>query len=749
MQLNLLVLSYVGAAAVSAGVALVVWRRRDMAGSGELALLMLAVGWWLLASAFEAASPELPSKLAWTVVAYPGIEAAPVAYLLFVFAWTRQNGWLTRPLIALLLVVPTVSVVMAATNQWHHLLWPTVSLVDAWGVTAVYEHGPWFWVEAAYAYCLVGVGLMALAVAIYRYPVAYAGRIRLVIIASALPAMASVAYAAGLGTWVHADLSSVAFAISGVIGAWAVLRSRLLDIIPVAWATLVDSLGDAVIVLNPERQIVALNVSATKMLGVGGESVGQSFDLELRGFPELVWLSRQVGNHETEIAIGPAQHGELGPDEPTIPPETPRWLNVRVTQIADSRGLPIGWLVALRDVTERQEFEAQQRAAEEREIELDARLRQSAKMEAVGQLAGGVAHDFNNLLTAIRGFAELHLADHPLGDPGRDDVIEIERAAERATELTRGLLAFGRRADVRPTPIDLAEVASDAVVLLRRLVGEHIVVRLDVTTQTAGVLADRVQIDQVLLNLAANARDAMPAGGILAISVKAADLGVEFVETHPGARAGSHVLLEVSDCGVGMDEATQAHLFEPFFTTKPLGEGTGLGLASVYGIVKQAGGYIDVESSPGEGSIFRVYLPALNVAPAETSAKPAVGQPCRDGTETILLVEDESAVRLFAQRVLQDRGYRVLALGDPRLALDTARRDPGAFDALVTDVVMPAISGPALAQLITELRPGLPILFMSGYGGSAVPAGTPAPLLKPFNAPELADAVGALFGRTD
>jgi CheY-like chemotaxis protein len=198
-----------------------------------------------------------------------------------------------------------------------------------------------------------------------------------------------------------------------------------------------------------------------------------------------------------------------------------------------------------------------------------------------------------------------------------------------------------------------------------------------------------------------------------------------------------------------MDEATQAHLFEPFFTTKPPGEGTGLGLASVYGIVKQAEGYIDVESSPGEGSVFRVYLPSLKVAPPEMSAKPAVGQPCRDGTETILLVEDESAVRLFAQRVLQDRGYRVLALGDPRLALDTARRDPGAFDALVTDVVMPAISGPALAQLITELRPGLPILFMSGYGGSALPAGTPAPLIKPFNAPELADAVGALFGRAD
>ncbi len=749
MQLNLLVISYVCATAVSAGVALVAWRRRDMAGAGELALLMLAVGWWLLASALEAASPDLSLKVAWTVVAYPGIECAPVAYLLFVFAWTRQNGWLTRPRMALLMVVPAVSVAMAATNQWHHLLWPTVSLVDAWGATAVYEHGPWFWIEAAYAYCLIGVGLMALVVAIYRYPIAYAARIRLVIIASAVPAVASAAYSAGLGASVHADLSSVAFAISGVLGAWAVLRSRLLDIIPVAWSTLVDSLVDAVVVLNPERRIVALNMSATNLLGVGGEALGQDFDFALHGFPDLVSLSRQVDEHEAEISIEPSQPGTAGAQIPTIPSASARWLKVRVTRISDGRGLHIGWLVTLRDVTERRAFEAQRRAAEAREIELEARLRQSAKMEAVGQLAGGVAHDFNNLLTAIRGFAELHLVDHPVGDPGRDDVIEIERAAERATELTRSLLAFGRRTEVRPTPIDLAEVASDAVVLLRRLVGEHIVVRLDVTTRAACVLADRVQIDQVLLNLAANARDAMPGGGILAIAVKAADLGIGFVEAHPGAHVGSHVLLEVSDSGVGMDEATQAHLFEPFFTTKPPGLGTGLGLASVYGIVKQAEGYIDVESSPGEGSVFRVYLRALDVAPPEMRAKPAVGRAGRDGTETILLVEDETTVRVFAQRVLQDRGYRVLALGDPRLALDTARRDPGAFDALVTDVVMPAMSGPALAELVTELRPGLPILFMSGYGGSALPAGTPAPLAKPFSAPELADAVGALFGRAD
>jgi len=368
-------------------------------------------------------------------------------------------------------------------------------------------------------------------------------------------------------------------------------------------------------------------------------------------------------------------------------------------------------------------------------------------MEAIGRLAGGVAHDFNNLLTAIRGFAELHLAEHPPGDPGRADVLEIMRAAERAAELTHGLLAFSRRAEVHPAPLDLVAVARDAAVLLRRLVGDNIIVRIDASPNVPPVLADRAQIDQVLLNLAANARDAMPAGGTLVIAVSHVTISRPFVTAHPGARTGRHVLLEVSDTGVGMDETTQAHLFEPFFTTKPSGEGTGLGLASVYGIVKQAGGYIGVETRPVGGSVFRIYLPAIEGAAPEALGEPAVDRAHGGGSETILLVEDETGVRLFAERVLQEHGYRVRAFADPGVALDAVIGDPGAFDALVTDVVMPTMSGPMLAERIAALRPGLPILFMSGYETAALPAGSTPPLAKPFGAYDLADAVGGQFGR--
>ena len=508
------------------------------------------------------------------------------------------------------------------------------------------------------------------------------------------------------------------------------------DIIAGAWSTLVDSLSDAVLVLGPEGRLVAFNASATRLLGLREEAAGQVFDEVALEPPELVAICGGAGDRETEILVGSGK------------PQPERWLSVRVTDIGDGSGNLAGKLVVVRDVTEHRALENERRAAGDRELELASRMGHSARMEAVGQLAGGVAHDFNNLLTAIRGFAGLHLAEHPPNDRGLEDIVEIQRAAERAAQLTQGLLAFSRRAEVHPAALDLREVAGEAVALLSRLVGENIVVRLDASAEVPCILADRVQIDQVLLNLAANARDAMPAGGVLGVSVKPATLTEGFVASHPGAQVGGQVLLEVSDTGVGMDEATQQHLFEPFFTTKPRGEGTGLGLASAYGIVKQAGGYIDVESHPGAGSVFRIYLPALERATPEARSRPKAGPIRSHGTETVLLVEDDAAVRRFAQRVLQGSGYRVVAFNDPGAALEAVMADPGSFDALVTDVVMPTMSGPNLAARIEAVRPRLPALFISGYGAKTLPAGAPPRLAKPFSGSDLADAVGALFGRS-
>jgi diguanylate cyclase (GGDEF)-like protein len=354
MQLNLLVMSYVASAAVSVTVAIAAWRRRYMVGARTLALLMLAVCWWLLASALEASARDLSAKVVWAVVAYPGIESVPVLYLLFVLGWTRQDKWLTRPMIVLLLVVPLISVGVAATNDWHHLLWPSVTLIDAWGATAVYEHGPWFWVEVGYAYSLVGVALLALVVAIYRYPAVYSPRIRLVIAASLVPIAGSLLYVAGMNEFVHADLSSIGFAIPGGIAAWAVLRSRLLDFVPVAWPTLVDSLADAVLVLDPERRIAAVNQSATRLLGIEPDALGQRIGQALDRFPRLVAVCQGRGHQEVEIPM-PSQPSSV-PEREAAPPQADRWLNVRVTEIADMRGRDAGSLVVLRDVTERRQM---------------------------------------------------------------------------------------------------------------------------------------------------------------------------------------------------------------------------------------------------------------------------------------------------------------------------------------------------------------------------------------------------------
>ncbi len=347
MQLNVLVLSYLASAALSAGVAYVAWRRRQMVGARGLAFLMVAVAWWLLANALEASAVTLSAKTFWAVVEYPGIEMAPVLYLLFVFGWTRQDGRLTRRRVALLMIVPLVSVGMAATNDWHHLLWQSVRLIDAWGVTAVYDHGPWFWVEAAYAYAVAGAGILALVVAIYRYPQVYSSRIRLVIAASIVPVVFSVLYAAGFDSSVHADLSSIAFAIAGLIAAWAVLRSRLLDLVPVAWPTLVDSLADAVLVLDPEGHLVVFNPAASRLLGIDRKAAGRPIEEVLPQYPELLAVCRGTGDREAEIPMEP---GQTRGSEPT------RWFNVRVTSVGDARGRDAGSLVVLRDVTERRQM---------------------------------------------------------------------------------------------------------------------------------------------------------------------------------------------------------------------------------------------------------------------------------------------------------------------------------------------------------------------------------------------------------
>ncbi|HXB98427.1 MAG TPA: ATP-binding protein, partial [bacterium] len=348
----------------------------------------------------------------------------------------------------------------------------------------------------------------------------------------------------------------------------------------------------------------------------------------------------------------------------------------------------------------------------------EAQFFQSQKVEEIGRLAGGVAHDFNNILSIILCDAALAAEDLEAGHPAHESLGQITEAAERAAGLSRQLLAFSRRQILEPKLVDLGEVVQGMGGMLRRTLGEDIELRTEAEPGLGIVKVDVAQMEQVLLNLAVNARDAMPAGGKLTIEARNVELGAEHARLHPELAPGPHVMLAVSDSGGGMDAATLAHVFEPFFTTKPKGRGTGLGLSTVYGIVKQSAGSIWVYSEPGQGTSIKLYFPAAAGA-KDSLMKPAPRPPAR-GTETVLVVEDDASVRKLAAQSLRKAGYLVLEASSGAGALDQARRLHGAIHLLLTDVVMPQMGGRQVAEALTALRPGLKVLFMSGYTDNSI-----------------------------
>ncbi len=460
---------------------------------------------------------------------------------------------------------------------------------------------------------------------------------------------------------------------------------------------LIDRAGDAIEVVDPETgRFLDVNEKACLVHGYTREEYLSLTVADVnpagsaRPWSEFAEELRQAGFVSVE-----GQHrrkdGSLFPVE------------VHVNYIRLSRD----YIVAVvRDISDRRRLEEQ--------------LRQAQKMEAVGRLAGGVAHDFNNLLTVINGYSELLFDSLPPGDPGRALVGEIRGSGQRATDLTRQLLAFSRRQVLQPQVVSLHARLAELSRLLRRLIGED--VELDVVSDPALGLVkiDPGQFEQAIINLVVNARDAMPLGGRLTLEARDVELGTDYAAQHSEVGPGLYVRVAVSDTGEGMDEATRAHIFEPFFTTKEPGKGTGLGLAMVYGFIKQSNGHVEVYSEAGHGTTFKIYLP--RAGETTPTAQPTPDLPAApEGTETVLLVEDEEALRALARRVLQAAGYRVLEAGNGEEAVRVAREHTGPIDLLVTDLVMPRMGGRQLADALVEARPALHVLFTSGYTGEAIP----------------------------
>jgi len=388
-----------------------------------------------------------------------------------------------------------------------------------------------------------------------------------------------------------------------------------------------------------------------------------------------------------------------------------KWTETQMSFIRDGTGRPVGILGTARDITER-------RAAAESQAHLEEQLRQSQKMEAIGRLAGGVAHDFNNLLTVITGRTSMLLDRARMNDRERQDLEIVLEAGERAAALTRQLLAFSRKQILQPRVLDLNGVIKGLAPMLQRLIGEDVELGIVSRAPESAVLADPGQLEQVVMNLVVNARDAMPQGGRLTLETGNVELDEAFAREHVGVQPGPHVRLAVNDTGVGMDAATRARIFEPFFTTKPEGKGTGLGLATVFGIVAQSGGTIWVESEPGRGTTFTIYLPRVRVTTAPAS--PVASAQAPRGTETVLLVEDDDGVRFVGEDALRRLGYHVLPARNGEEALRASAAHAGRIAILVTDIVMPGMSGPDLHARLAVERPDMKVLFLSGYAPDAV-----------------------------
>jgi two-component system, cell cycle sensor histidine kinase and response regulator CckA len=390
-----------------------------------------------------------------------------------------------------------------------------------------------------------------------------------------------------------------------------------------------------------------------------------------------------------------------------------------------------------RDVSDRLQSDS------ERE-ELQRQLNRAQKMESVGRLAGGVAHDFNNLLTVITATTDLALGEVSADSTQHHDLVEIRSAAERATALTRQLLAFSRQQVLKREVLDINDVVSTFLKMLSRVIGEDIHVELKLGSDVPSIVADAGQLEQVLMNLCVNARDAMPAGGTLVIGTGFAEVDAEHAALREGMVKGRYALLTVSDTGVGMDKATQAKIFDPFFTTKAVGRGTGLGLSTVYGIVKQSGGSIWVYSEPGRGTTFRIYLPITDEETTESSSAPHAR--LRRGEETILVVEDEESIRMVARRVLEREGYTVLEAASGPEAIALLERHTGPLHLVMTDLVMPGMTGIELAQRLAASHPTLKMLFTSGYSADVVsdrfrPSDEWNFIAKPYGVRELAAEV--------
>ncbi|MBM3298537.1 MAG: PAS domain S-box protein, partial [Deltaproteobacteria bacterium] len=514
--------------------------------------------------------------------------------------------------------------------------------------------------------------------------------------------------------------------VVGVIGfALDITERRKAEEVQRRLATAIEQSAEAVVITDVDGVIQYANPATEKNSGFErSEIIGNNPRIFKSGehhrtFYEELWKTITSGQVWSGRLINRKKDGTLYHEDATISP------------VRDASGKIVNFVGVKRDVTEH--------------LELSKQLFQAQKMEAIGTLAGGIAHDFNNLLAVVMGYSELLLAEKDARDPSYADLRKINEAAQKGADLVKHLLAFSRKSEIKPRPLNLNQQVEQLRKMLTRAIPKMIEIELNLADDLCRVNADPTQMDQVLMNLAVNAKDAMPDGGKLTIATSNAILDEEYAQAHLEAKRGEYVLLSISDTGHGMDKETLAHIFEPFYTTKEAGKGTGLGLAMVYGIVKQHDGYITCYSKPGQGSTFNIYLPAL-VAQSEQLETTTREGVLRVGTETILLVDDEEAVRDLGKRILERSGYTVLTADNGKKALSLYKKERKKISLVILDLIMPDMGGKQCLEELLKINPRVKVLIASGFAADgqtrdAIETGARGLVSKPYNVQSMLEAV--------
>lgn len=696
-------------------------KQRPNLGVRSFAILMAAVSLWALVAFFEVYSQDPRTKIFSYRLKYLFIVMVPLAWLVFSLYYANRVRRLRLSFLTAIAILPTTTLVLVATNSHHHRMFTDFGTVVAGNYYLLHVHfGTWFWVHTVYSYGCLATGFLLLTQHLLNTPAHFKRQVSSLMIACAAPWISNVIFLFKPDLLHYFDLTPIAFTISGIVFMWGILRYRLLDIVPIARDTVIHNMDDGVIIVDNDMHIIDLNPTASTLIGRPvRDLIGAPADQVIEWWPSYLSQISQ-SNTATLAVIELKLNGRQRLFNP-----------VRSTLI--SKDKPIGFLITLRDVTEAKRLQEE--------------LLQSQKMKAVGTLAGGIAHDFNNLLMGIQANVSLMRNESiPSKAVMTEKLNRIEDQIQCGAALTRQLLGYAHKGKSIVDSIKLNNLIEETLHVVERT-NKNITVRCELTCAPSYIKADKGQIELVLLNLFLNAVDAMPGGGQLEVRSRLVPRA-ELVCPWPSSQQRLYFELTINDTGIGMDEETKHRIFEPFFTTKELGQGTGLGLASVYGIIENHGGHIQVESQPNRGTTFQVLLPVTETKVAAMSGPPAAPRLSSGGR--ILLVDDEELILKYCHEMIKSLGYDVLSTTKPREAISIYQARQKDFDLVILDIVMPEMDGIEVFERMESINPEIKAIITSGYSDDCrieriLAGGRHDHLKKPFTRQQLRRSIGRVL----